>query len=207
MVDEAISTLFLDIGGVLGTNGWDRAARRRAADVFGLDYAEMDERHHLTFDTYEGGKLSLGDYLSRVVFYEPRPFTQQTFRDFMFAQSQPFPDMLALVRGLKERFGLKVAVVSNEGRELAIHRVEAFGLRAFVDFFVFSSFAHVRKPDPDIFRLSLDVAQTPAERVLYIEDRAMFVEVARGLGIRGLRHEGYEATRAALTQLGLSLST
>lgn len=206
MTPQPITTLFTDIGGVLGANGWDRGARRRAADRFELDYAEMDERHHLTFDTYEEGKLSLDDYLDRVVFYQPRPFTRQAFRDFMVLQSQPYPDMLALIHDLKARHGLQVAVVSNEGRELAVHRVEAFGLRAFVDFFIFSSFVHFRKPDPDIFRLALDVAQASARQVLYIDDRAMFVEVARGLGVQGLHHTGYATTVAALARLGLSLA-
>ena len=32
-----ITTLFLDIGGVLLTNGWDRKARRRAAETFHFD--------------------------------------------------------------------------------------------------------------------------------------------------------------------------
>lgn len=64
-----ITALFLDVGGVLLTNAWDRQARQRAAEIFGLDYAEMDERHHLTFDTYEEGKLSLDEYLNRVIFY------------------------------------------------------------------------------------------------------------------------------------------
>lgn len=190
MTTPTISTLFLDVGGVLGTNGWDHTIRRRAAAAFGLDQAEMDERHHLTFDTYESGKLSLDDYLDRIVFYEPRPFTRQDFRAFMMAQSQPFDDMIALISELKARHGLKVAVVSNEGRELAVHRVEAFGLRAFVDFFIFSAFVHFRKPDADIFRLALDVAQVPAERVIYIDDRPMFVQVARGLGIRACTMRG-----------------
>ena len=203
MTTPTISTQFLDVGGVLGTNGWDHTIRRRAAAAFGLDQAEMDERHHLTFDTYESGKLSLDDYLDRIVFYEPRPFTRQDFRAFMMAQSQPFDDMIALISELKARHGLKVAVVSNEGRELAVHRVEAFGLRAFVDFFIFSAFVHFRKPDADIFRLALDVAQVPAERVIYIDDRPMFVQVARGLGIQGVHHEGYESTRAALGGLGI----
>jgi len=203
MTTPTISTLFLDVGGVLGTNGWDHTIRRRAAAAFGLDQAEMDERHHLTFDTYESGKLSLDDYLDRIVFYEPRPFTRQDFRAFMMAQSQPFDDMIALISELKARHGLKVAVVSNEGRELAVHRVEAFGLRAFVDFFIFSAFVHFRKPDADIFRLALDVAQVPAERVIYIDDRPMFVQVARGLGIQGVHHEGYESTRTALGGLGI----
>jgi putative hydrolase of the HAD superfamily len=67
-----ITSLFLDIGGVLLTNGWDHNIRRHAANNFGLDYDEMNERHHLTFDTYEEGKLSLDEYLTRVVFFKKR---------------------------------------------------------------------------------------------------------------------------------------
>lgn len=64
MATKQITTLFLDIGGVLLTNGWDHNIRTRAAEKFSLDYDEMNERHHLTFDTYEEGKLSLDEYLS-----------------------------------------------------------------------------------------------------------------------------------------------
>src|SRR5438132_13509959 len=88
-----ITTLFLDVGGVLLTNGWDRHARQRAAERFGIDQQEMDERHHLNFDTYEIGKQSLDVYLRRVVFYAPRKFTPDDFKQFMFAQSQPLPKM------------------------------------------------------------------------------------------------------------------
>ena len=73
---SAVTCLFLDIGGVLLTNGWDHHARKRAATHFELDLAEMEDRHHLTFDTYEEGKLTLEEYLSRVVFYQQRPFTR-----------------------------------------------------------------------------------------------------------------------------------
>ncbi len=55
----AITCVFLDIGGVLLTNGWDHHARKRATSHFKLDWAEMEDRHHLTFDTYEEGKLAL----------------------------------------------------------------------------------------------------------------------------------------------------
>jgi putative hydrolase of the HAD superfamily len=66
---KSVTTLFVDIGGVLLTNGWDREARKLASKTFNLDYGEMDERHHLTFATYELGKLSLEEYLKLVVFY------------------------------------------------------------------------------------------------------------------------------------------
>ncbi len=120
-----ITTLFLDIGGVLLTNGWDHQVRKRAAKQFALDLDEMEDRHHLAFDTYEVGKLTLDEYLSRVVFYQKRPFTQGQFRKFMFGQSKPLPKMIELMRKLKARHGLKIAVVSNEGRELTVHRIKS----------------------------------------------------------------------------------
>jgi len=198
-----ITTLFLDVGGVLLTNGWDRKARQAAAETFGLDLAEMDERHHLTFDTYEEGKLSLDSYLDRVVFHQERPFSQRAFREFMFAQSKPYPEMLELVRGLKTRHGLRVTVVSNEGRELTEHRIRAFRLDVLVDCFIASCFVHFRKPDTDMFAIALDVSQACPGQVAYIDDRAMFVEVARTLGIAGIHHTGIETTRRELAALGL----
>lgn len=197
------TTLFLDIGGVLLTDGWKHEYRVAAARKFGLDLAEMEDRHHLTFDTYEVGKLSLALYLNRVVFYKKRQFSMSEFRAFMFGQSKPFPEMIELVRELKARHRLKLAVVSNEGRELTLYRIKKFKLDRFVDFFISSCFVHFRKPDADIYRLALDVAQVPAARVVYIEDRPLFVQVAETLGIRGIHHVDYESTRARLAAFGL----
>jgi len=162
-----ITTLFLDIGRVLLTDGWDHHARKRAATNFKLKLAEMEDRHHLTFETYEEGKLTFEEYLDRVVFYEERPFTPAQFRRFMFAQSKPYPEMIELVRKLKAKYGLKIVEVSNEGRELNEYRIRKFKLDGFVDSFISSCFVHVRKPDADIFRLALDIAQAPARHVLY----------------------------------------
>jgi putative hydrolase of the HAD superfamily len=203
---SSITSLFLDIGGVLLTNGWDHNMRRKAAETFELDYNDMNERHHLTFDTYEVGKLTLYDYLQRVVFYRERHFSLEEFREYIFAQSQPFQEMIDLVCNLKERYRLKIAALSNEGRELTVYRIGKFSLGSFMDFFISSCFVHFRKPDEDIYRIALDIAQVPPEQVVYIEDRPMFVEVANSLGIRGIVHAGYESTRAALEGFGLGLA-
>ncbi|MGO9953095.1 MAG: HAD family hydrolase [Dissulfurispiraceae bacterium] len=198
-----ITTLFLDIGGVLLTDGWDHNARKRAAANFKLELPEMNDRHHLTFETYEEGKLTLEEYLGLVVFYQKRPFTRDQFRRFMFAQSKPYPEMIELVRGLKARYGLKIVVVSNEARELNEYRIGKFKLNGFVDSFISSSFVHIRKPDADIFRLALDIAQVPAGKVVYIENTSMFVQIAEGLGIRSILHTDYQTTRAKLALFGL----
>jgi len=198
-----ITCLFLDIGGVLLTDGWDHHARRQAANTFKLNWSEMEERHRLNFDTYEEGKLTLEEYLGRVVFHQTRPFTRAQFRRFMFAQSKPYPQMIDLVHNLKTKHRLKVAVVSNEARELNAHRIEKFKLHGFVDAFISSCFVHLRKPDADIFRLALDITQTPARQVVYIENTPMFVQIAEGLGIRSIRHTDYRSTCAKLASLGL----
>ena len=198
-----ITALFLDVGGVLLTNGWDRNARALAAQTFNLDLDEMNERHHMTFDTYEEGKLTLEGYLDRVVFYQKQPFTRAQFRQFMYAQSKSYPETIELIRDLRARHRLKIAVVSNEGRELTEYRIRKFKLGEFVDFFIVSCFVHFRKPDEDMFRIALDIAQVPAERVAYIEDRPMFVEGAQALGIHGIHHVDYSSTCAELARLGL----
>ncbi len=200
-----ITTLFLDIGGVLLTNGWDHQARKRAATYFKLEWDEEEILHHLMFDTYETGKLTLEEYLSRAVFYEERPFTRDQYREFMFAQLRPYPEMIELFTELKVRHKLKIAVVSNEAREVNAYRIGKFKLSGFVDFFISSCFVHLRKPDVDIFRLALDIAQTPVEQILYIENTPMFVQIAEGLGIQSILHTDYESTCAKLASLGLQL--
>ncbi|MFB6454271.1 HAD family hydrolase [Chitinophaga sp. Hz27] len=205
MSKHKITTLFLDIGGVLLTNGWDRKARKLAVEKFDLDAVETEERHHLTFDTYEEGKLTLDEYLNRVIFYMPRSFTKETFRQFMFEQSAALPGMLELIRLVKVKHSLKVAIVNNEGRELNTHRIHQFGIAGIADFFISSCFVHFRKPDADIYRIALDIAQVKPEEVVYIEDRDMFVDVARGLGLNSICHKTYEETVAELASYGLTI--
>jgi putative hydrolase of the HAD superfamily len=200
-----IRALFLDVGGVLLSNGWDRASRELAVQRFDLDRKETDERHHLTFDTYESGKITLDQYLDRVVFYQPRSFPRQQFIDFMYAQSQSIPEMLQLVRSLKARYGLKVAAVNNEGRELNEHRIRSFQLHNLMDCFASSCYVHLRKPDEEIYRFALDLVQLAPGEVAYLDDRKMFVEVASSLGIHGIHHTGYDSTVEQLAALGLHL--
>lgn len=198
-----ITCLFLDIGDVLLTDGWDRKARGRAAAAFKLDLAEINERHRLTFETFEDGKLTLEQYLSLVVFYRRRPFTRAQFQRFIFAQSKACPGMIDMLAHLKLQYSLKVIALSNESRELNAQRIRKFRLNALMDAYVSSCFVQIRKPDAAIFRLALDIAQTPIGQILYIDNTPMFVQIAESLGIQSILHTGIESTRAKLASLGL----
>lgn len=200
-----ITTLFLDIGDVLLTNGWGHKSRIAAAKAFNLNYDEMQNRHRLIMATFEEGKITLSEYLNRIIFYKERSFTPEIFREFMFAQTAPNKEMIELMRQLKEKYHLKIVVINNEARELNEYRINKFQLNKFVDFFISSCFVHIRKPDADIFRLALDIAQVLPENVLYIEDTQMFVDIARDFGIRSIKHINKLSTSAELASFGLSV--
>jgi putative hydrolase of the HAD superfamily len=199
-----ITCVFLDIGGVLLTDGWDHLARRRAAKNFELEWAEMEERHHLTFEIFEEGKITLEEYFSLVVFHQKRNFTRNQFRRYMFAQSKAIPKMIEFVAQLKLKMGLKIAIVSNEARELNAYRIDRFNLDRLADCFISSCFVHIRKPDADIFRLALDIAQVRPAETVFIDNTPMFVQIAESLGIQGILHTDGKSTRTKLSQLGLN---
>lgn len=201
-----IRFLFVDIGGVLLTDGWNHESRKLAVKKFHFNPEEMENRHHQAFETYELDKLTIEEYLNRVVFYKKRQFTPSQFRKFMFDQSKPFTEMIELIRKLKSQYGLKIVVISNEARELNAYRIRKFKLYEFVDFFISSCFVHLRKPDIDIFRLALDTTQAPIQQILYIENTPMFTDIAEGLGIRSICHKDYKLTRAKLTSFGLDVA-
>jgi putative hydrolase of the HAD superfamily len=196
-----IKTLFLDIGGVLLTNGWGRDFRERAEKKFGLDSKETEERHHLTFDTYEEGKLTLDEYLGRVVFYRQTDFTKEDFKQFMFDQSEELEGALNFFKTLKKQYNLKVIAVSNEGKELNEYRIAKFRLNDLFDAYISSCYIHLRKPDKDVLRMACDISQTRPDEALYVDDRLMFVEVARSYGIPALHYESLSAAKDYISTL------
>lgn len=198
---KKIDTLFLDIGGVLLTNGWDHHMRERAATQFGFDWQEFEEKHKQIYNQHEVGQISLDKYLDKVLFGKEREFSPMEFKAYMYAQTKPFPEMLNLIREVKEQFNLKVAIVSNEGRDLADYRIENFDLPSFADYFFISSYVHYQKPDPRIYQIALDVTHTNAESVLYIDDRPNLIEAAEKMGIQGIAHKNFETTREQLFPL------
>ena len=198
-----ITTLFLDIGGVLLSDGWGPQFRQLAAEKFHLDLVEIEERHNIMFVTYEEGKITLDEYIARVVFYKQRDFTLKEFREFMFSLTTPYPDMIAFIKKLKVQYGLKIVAVSNETRELNAYRIHTFRLNEIFDFFISSCYVHVRKPDTAIFKMALDIAQVSTGEVVYIDDVELFTNIATDLEIKSIYHTGWHSTSEALADMGL----
>lgn len=199
-----ISTIFWDLGGVLLTNAWDRAQRERALDQFHLDPVEFGDRHEMVVSSFERGKISLNEYLDRTIFYRPRPFTRETFKEYMFSLSQPEPGTLELARGLAHSGKYFMSTINNESTELNLYRIETYGLREIFSLFVSSCFVGLRKPEQGIYRLALEITQRAPENCCFIDDRALNLECARKLGMHTIEMDTVEQLRQELQKLGVA---
>ncbi len=203
MTASKYRVLYSDIGGVLGTNGWDTNLRRGLYARFGVAFDETEARHQLMFDSYERGYMTFEQYLGHVFFDRPRDFSLEEVRDYTYEQSVAWPENIAFFSRLKKANGLKLGLVSNEGSGITENRVGKFGLRELADFMIISHFVHMRKPDRAIWKLALDLAQvTPAEAI-YVDDRDPFVRIAAELGFTAIQHVSLESTRDKFREIGL----
>ena len=191
-------TLFFDIGGVLLTNGWDTAARKRAAEEFGLDYPEFQTRHEMLKTAFETGRIGIDAYIARTVFHRERSFAPEEFRRAMFAASAVLGETLEFVRALAATGRYRLYTLNNESRELHEHRVRAFGLGSIFRGFLTSCYLGQVKPDEAVYRNSLGIADCERDHALFIDDRAMNVEAATAVGLNAHRFEGLESLRAFL---------
>jgi putative hydrolase of the HAD superfamily len=153
--------------------------------------------------SFERGKISLEEYLDRTVFYRPRPFTRDSFKEFVFSLSQPEPSTLDLARALAKTGTYLMATINNESTELNQYRIETFGLRDIFSLFVSSCFVGLRKPEQGIYRLALEITQRPAENCCFIDDRSLNLEEARKLGMHTIEMESAEQLRRELDKLGV----
>jgi putative hydrolase of the HAD superfamily len=200
-----INSIFWDVGGVLLSNAWDRSQRERALEQFKLDEAEFTDRHEMLVSSLERGKISFDEYLDRTIFYRPRPFAREVFKDYVFSLSQPHHEVLAVAEQLAKSGKYLMATINNESKDLNQYRIQTFGLREIFSVFVSSCFVGLRKPEEAIYRLALEVTQKSAESCCFIDDRALNLESARRLGMSTIEMHDVEQLRRELRKLGVQI--
>ncbi len=198
-----ITHVFFDVGGVLGTNGWDREQRAAAARHFELEAAELEERHSEAVAMLELGRIMLDEYLRTAVFYCPRPFTLEAFKAYMLAQSEPFPETIALARALARSGRYRMMTLNNESLELNLYRIERFGLRDIFEAFFSSCWLGSTKPSQRIYQLALGISQAQPDRAVFIDDREPNLKPARALGMRTIHFTTGDRLAGELAALGI----
>lgn len=201
----SVTHLFFDIGGVLGSNAWDREQRAAAVTAFNLDAAELAERHPEAAASLETGRMTLDEYLQCAVFHRPRAFTPADFTDYMKGLSTPWPSSIAFARALAGTGRWRLATLNNESAELNTWRLRQFGLSGIFGTFFSSCWLGVAKPSPRIFELALAMSQAEAGASVLIDDRPRNCDAARALGMLTVHFTDVERLRGDLAALGVAI--
>lgn len=202
-MSTAIEQVLFDIGGVLGSNGWDGEQRKAAIERFGLNAEDFQYRHEETVGALEAGMISLDEYLDITIFCEPRTASRDEFKAFMFAQSEPWPDSIAVARRLAESGRVRMATLNNESEELNVHRIRRFGLHDVFPTFFTSCWMGMRKPQRQMYTRVLGMTQADPERTLFIDDRLQNLAPAASLGMRTIHFQSAGQLQKELSSLGL----
>jgi len=196
--------ILFDVGGVLLTNGWDHVERAIVLQQFHLDRTEFEARHPQPYDAWERDAITAKEYLDATVFYQPRAFSHEEFLDAICAQSKLLADGgMGILQELAASDKCILGVLNNEARATNEYRFKTFGIRQHVKLAFSSCYLGLRKPGQAIYNRALDILGTPAERVLFIDDRAENVASAEAAGMEAILFTGADALRSELANLGV----
>jgi putative hydrolase of the HAD superfamily len=196
-----IRHIFFDIGGVLGSNGWDREQRERAVQRFELDADDFQWRHEEVVAEWEEGRITLDEYLDIAVFYADRPFSRREFTDFMFSQSVPNEATIQIARQLSAGSRFTLMTLNNEAEELNIHRIQIFGISEVFEAFLSSCWLGVRKPIRRFYNRALGIAHADPACSLFIDDRQQNLTPATTLGMNVILFRSASQLRSDLERL------
>jgi putative hydrolase of the HAD superfamily len=179
----------------------------RMATAFGVD-------HHTFWRVYEQnrGPLDKGEItpsaywksVARDAGTKVDAFTIRRLEDLDIEMwDTPEEPLLEWVQTLQGN-GYKTALLSNSSPRLVAHlRKNRPWLRLF-DVCVFSAEVHLIKPDPSVFRYTLEKLGIDAAGALFIDDRFSNTSVARSLGMESIRFTTLIQLNGQLKDAGFS---
>jgi len=162
--------------------------------------AEADGEHPL-FEL-ERGRVSEVDFLARLrgelaieLGHEPE---LHRFREVYFEALDPNQPMIELMRSLRDQ-GLRMALLTNNVREWEPLWRSMLPVDEIFELVVDSAFVGMRKPEPEIYELTLerlrardDLDDLAAADCLFVDDVEVNVEAAAALGMKAIRFRSNE---------------
>ena len=196
-----IRHIFFDIGGVLGSNGWDHEQRERAIKKFAINPEDFEWRHKEVVAEWEEGRITMDEYLDISVFHTKRDFTRNAFIEFMYSQSVPDEATISIARALSRQPGYTLMTLNNEALELNTYRIEKFGISEVFEAFLSSCFLGVRKPIRRFYSCGLGIAHAEPASSVFIDDRPQNILSASTLGINVVQFKSAAQLRSDLERV------
>jgi putative hydrolase of the HAD superfamily len=196
-----IRHVFFDIGGVLGSNGWDKEQRQKAVERFDLNAEDFQWRHEDVVAEWEEGNITLEEYLDIAVFHTERPFSRAEFIEFMYSQSVPHEGSISIARKLARDARHTMMTLNNESAELNVYRIRTFGLAEIFEAFISSCWLGVRKPFRRFYNRALGIANCDPATSLFIDDRQQNLTPASSMGMQVILFQSASQLRSDLERV------
>jgi putative hydrolase of the HAD superfamily len=135
----------------------------------------------------ECGRMSEADFLARIGSQLSadlgRPVEMHTFSERYFAHLEPNAEMIAFLRELRERRGLRLALLTNNVREWEPRWRAMLPVDELFELVVDSAFVGMRKPDPEIYALTCSRLGVEPSACVFVDDFEHNCEAAREAGM------------------------
>jgi putative hydrolase of the HAD superfamily len=200
-----IRAMISDFGGVLTTplmESFLAYQRETGVSLEDLGAAmgrlmDSDGGRHPLFEL-EKGHMSEDEFTRRLG--EELGMELTSMRDTYFANLHPNEPMIAYLRGLR-RDGLRLALLTNNVREWEpLWRAKLPDVEELFEVIVDSGFVGMRKPEPEIYSLTLERLGDGLrfEECLFLDDIEVNCDTARDLGMTAVRFQDNDQAIAAL---------
>ena len=201
--------LILDFGGVLTTPLLPAvlAFERREGLPQGACLTALykdDKGVRITSDLERGAvsQTEWNDFAGAMLGVSPEGLMGRIFGDL-----QPEP-LIINAAAAARRAGIKVGILSNSVGLAPWDLYEGYELDRLYDVVVISEHHLLRKPDPELFEITLKLMDLPAGECVFVDDTVAYTEAAEKLGITGVHNQNPTQTVAALSALfGVDLAT
>ena len=110
------------------------------------------------------------------------------FKEIYFEALQPNPEMIDLMRSLKDE-GFQMAMLTNNVREWEPLWRSMLPVDEIFETVVDSGFVGCRKPESRIYELTLERVGEPAAACLFIDDSLVNIEGARKAGLQAVHFQ------------------
>jgi epoxide hydrolase-like predicted phosphatase len=104
-------------------------------------------------------------------------------RDF-WSSEQLDERMAQFIRSLRPRYN--IGILSNAWSDARFFHNTKFALNTWTDAAVYSAEVKLLKPDPRIYKIILDELHLAASECVFVDDKAVNVQAAQGLEMRGV---------------------
>ncbi len=201
----ALRAVIFDYGMVL-SGPPDPEAHAALVRITGIPPARFESLYWADRQAYDEGKLTGIAFWQKFLRDADLRMSLETVEELNLWDARMWttqdPAMLAWQEQLKQR-GLLTAILSNMGDNVLENIKREFLWIHRFDVLVWSFQLHMAKPDPAIYRHTLNELATQPEETLFIDDRLINVDAARALGMKALEFSTIERLRADLIAAGL----